>query len=56
MYQQVQQVHKDYSDAIESARRYVSPFSRPVNDFFHVQRKANSIQVYQLGLGESKEY
>ena len=39
----VKQVHKDYSEAIETARRTVFPRSRPVNDFFHLRQKEKTI-------------
>ena len=39
----VSQLHKDFSDTIEAARRTVFPESRPVNDYFHLKQKEKTI-------------
>ena len=39
------QVHKDYHDALEGARRAVFPKSRPVNDYFHLVEKERSMSA-----------
>ena len=39
------QVHKDYHDALEGARRAVFPNSRPVNDHFHLVEKERGMSA-----------
>ena len=45
LHEVVRQVHKDFAPAIEEARRRVFPFSRPVNDFFHLTEKRKTIEA-----------
>jgi len=41
--EKVKQVHKDFADSYENARRHVFPRSRPVDCFFHLTEKGRSI-------------